>query len=793
MLTAGIALLGVVASAAEPSPDALPAGAKARLGGVRLRHDGPVRAVAFAPDGRTLLTAGDDGPLRIWDAADGRLLRSLEHHEGPVHALAVSPDGKSVASAGADRAVRLWDLGGGEPTVREGHTHWVLAVAWSPDGRTLATVGGDDTVRLWADAGRGDPVRLDVPSPRAAYWSPDGRVLAIACGQRRGVELRDPAGKPIRTLAAPPDALAAWSPDGKALAVAGTGGLTVFDPASGARLRNLDLPDTAVTALAWSPDGRSLALAVITDDGVRRLRLLAAADLRETAAATVPSKFWALGWSPDGRRLATAGQDGRVRWWDDRLNERSPEGTAGEAVTGLAASADGKTLWIGSADGSVRRWEPAAGGAARTLLRGAAVQTLAVSADGRTLAVASGAEGRLRLHSADDGRELADLTGHAGPVFAAAFPPDGKTLVTGGRDHKVRVWDVAAARLLETLEEHDGDVRAVTFSADGATFATLGAGREDGVVRLVDARTRRLRFRLTGLEHGRALAFSPEGRWLATAGLDGTVRLWERASGHVGHRLAMDAPVRAVAFSADGRRVFAGGDAGDVRVFDALTGERVAVLSGHGAPVARLAVADGAVISGSADGTVLIWDAGVKPDRPPAADDPPADAELERLWERLADGQPAKAWSAVPGLVRGGERAAAVIRDRLPAANGEFHKTVAGLIRDLDDDAFDTREAASASLRKLGATAEPAMRRALAGKPSPEQRMRLRELLEPFGGEGPAGPSAGQLLRVARAIAVLERLDGPVARGHLRALADGPEDARETVEARAALRRLGVR
>src|SRR5205823_176501 len=153
---------------------------------ITLRPGGNLHAsdLAFSPDGRWLATPGEEKDIKIWDAATGKELRTLNKgHKDLVVRLAFSPDGRRLASTSEDKTVKVWDTTTWtvEVTFAE-HTQSVHGVAFSPDGHLLASAGRDDKVYLWNAATgallREFPGKFINTRPVHVAFSPDGRFLA---------------------------------------------------------------------------------------------------------------------------------------------------------------------------------------------------------------------------------------------------------------------------------------------------------------------------------------------------------------------------------------------------------------------------------------------------------------------------------------------------------------------------------------------------------------------------------------------------------------------------------------
>ncbi len=182
--------------------------------------------IAFSPDSRLLASAGDmDRTVKLWDVHTGRKRAVFRGHQDEVLAVAFSPDGKTLVSGSGDKTVKLWDLTAGqERATLRGHTSWVTAIAFSPDGKTLASGSLDETVRLWdVSTGEGRVLLREHGWTDCLAFSPDGKTLAAGHHLRAGQLWDVAARKCLATLDGHDENIdcLAFSPDGKTLASLG--------------------------------------------------------------------------------------------------------------------------------------------------------------------------------------------------------------------------------------------------------------------------------------------------------------------------------------------------------------------------------------------------------------------------------------------------------------------------------------------------------------------------------------------------------------------------------------------
>jgi eukaryotic-like serine/threonine-protein kinase len=521
-----------------------------------LRHESGVYSVAFSPDGKLLATATKDGLVRLWRAKTGQELWKWQAHEDHATCVQFSPDSRYLASGGWDAQVKVWDV---QKVLRKEVNEPLLL---------LKHTGG---TRVWS----------------VTFRPEDGQRLASA-------------GR---------------TPDLK-------GEVKVWDLSTGQEVLRLGGTTGGDYCVRFSPDGRRLA----TADQATVVKVWDAQTGQEQLTLGGPNQgFMEVAFSPDGRRLAAVGglytlhPDRRVEVWDAQTGQQalSLHGHVG-ALRGVAFSPDGRRLASSGLDQTVKLWDAATGQEVLTL-RGHLdnVYCVAFSPDGHQLASAS-LDKTVRIWDAtpmegEPGPEYLTLRGHTGAVTDVAFHPDGRTLVSAGTDGTVRVWDFWSGKELGTLPEFPSAYRLrVAYSPDGRRLAVSG-GEDRRGVRVWDvAAAKEICTFKDYTRPDSCVAFSPDGRHVASAGFDFIVRVWDATTGKEVRALKdHDWPIDGVAFSPDGRHLASCSADSTVRVWDWTTSQELPALEPrHSSRVANVAFSrDGKLLASAGwDRTVKVWD-----------------------------------------------------------------------------------------------------------------------------------------------------------------------------------------
>jgi RNA polymerase sigma factor (sigma-70 family) len=414
-------------------------------------------ALAFSPDGKTLVTGGLDGVLRFWDLATGRPLRQVPGFVGSPTALTFAPDGKTLALGDA-LTVRRIDVRTGKDLLRwPGHSSVPSSLSVSPDGKTAATVSYHGPIRLWdTRTGRPLPQRLAVADDsHGRVLLPDGRTYSVI-GPDQVLRFHDLAtGKELAEVPDhDPPLPFALSPDRKLLASVGKANvLRLLDVTTGKTAHTLSAGGGVIQGMAFAANSRTLAAwtgdrVVTVWDAARGKELRQFAVPPVEGAPLPPNQVaYLAALSPDGRLMAFA------------LQIHGPR--------------SGTLLVVDAATGKEIRC---------FAMTASAASSLTFSPDSKSLAwsdsVVSSESGRGRIHLGEiaTGHRRHSFPGHAAGVTALVFSADGKTLLSAAEDTTALVWELtgrlgAGAKVSKPLSGDGLKAHWAALAGEDATAA----------------------------------------------------------------------------------------------------------------------------------------------------------------------------------------------------------------------------------------------------------------------------------------------------------------------------------
>jgi WD40 repeat protein len=690
--------------------DALPIGARLRLGTLRFHAPSTVSELALSPDEKFVVTVGRQ--VIVWEDATGKeLWRDNPGQYGfepsaaayGARSLAFAADSSQFFTPGKLNQVLVWNTSTGGSKVLEitpakdpadepeGGSR---SVDVTPDGKLLALGSAKGLIVCNADGlvlyeiANNPAGPLPTENDRLAFYghyafgrfSPDGKLLAVVTSDKGDeIQLHVAAtGKLLRRMALASRLVRlAFSPDGKHLAATERdSAVRLYQVETGERLWShsitLNNPfENYTSAVAYSSDG-SMVAACATDN---RIHLMDATNGQPLAQMTGHTWYpWALAFSANGKRLYSSGWDGAVRRWDVLARQQLalPHGVHATGVVG--ASPDGQTLAYEDDSGAIRLVDADSAKERRTIaLPGAEYSQLTFSPDGQFLAGGGTSGGNVHVIVRDVATgEIChrwDWPKGRDPhskVESLCFSPDGSRLAAAVfRQSAIYLWDLTAGHQIAQVPHPN--VYGISFSPNGKTLATAGWDRtirfwetETGVLeRDIQVPNDRQRGEDSRMY---TVCYAPQGGMLATAHMDGTVRVWQ--TDNLAPRQSFKVPgafiYGAMTFSPDGLWLATGARVGSVELWDPLAGKKVLNVGehqgyGHTVSFGR---DSRTLVSGGDDGVCYVWNLR-RSNYNPLVKVP------LRLWDDLAGDDSSDAYRAIWSLLETPDDTVSLLAEKL--------------------------------------------------------------------------------------------------------------------------------
>ncbi|MFO7562546.1 MAG: hypothetical protein R6X02_07870 [Enhygromyxa sp.] len=551
-------------------------------------HSELVKVLRGLPKGR-LLSAAEDGTLRLWDLARGSS-RVLRGHPGPINAIAISPDETLFATGSDNAAIVLWSVKGYKKlAVLKGHARAVRELGFTPDGARLVSASDDGCMRVWEIPGGESRVVAQYSQGITAMAVSPVAPLAAVATMDNSLRLVELDGGPERIL---------YDSTHNFIGTVAGAGLNAPNQSG------LGHDDFAKT-LAFSPDGETLysgqesliAWEVKTGDQRERLR----------------GHSWPiedLACSGDGRIASAA--ESVVLW--ERGGSKAPSRLCGhpEGAHAVVFEPGDDTLFVGYEDGAIKQWDlsrSAARAGAPGHLRN--VWSLALCPDQATLA-SGGADKSVILWELDSGRELGRFEGFEEVfVHALAWSADGGRLcASSGKD--LLEWDAASGALIG-IRRWTGRPFSARMIAPLPDARVLVAGWGAGLLCWPAQGEPSFLSGYRSERYTTALAISADGQSAFHAVQEdppGKVRCWDLARGEIIRELETPGEsMKELVLSDSGRFLVGGGSTGGVYVWDASSGALLHQLERHPYWVSHLLALPGdRVLSGADQGPVCEWE-----------------------------------------------------------------------------------------------------------------------------------------------------------------------------------------
>jgi WD40 repeat protein len=551
-------------------------------------HTNWTRALAFSADGKLMASSSEDCTVRFWEIETGKQIAILGPHTHTFRGIKFSRDGQRFVTGGDDCLIRIYDLPNlladtSKSTVEThclqllaSHTNWVFSPVYSPDQSQLASTSADGTVRLW-----------DLETGKCLQIFPHEHWV-------------------VRVI---------FSPDSRQIIVSGLSStIYVWDTRSGEIIKTLTGHLDWVWSIEMSADGNTL----FSTGEDRTIRVW---DLPTGICHNVfrahHDRIWTISLTPDGGHLISGSEDRTIKIWDLQRGKcvKTINGY-GNWIKSISFVPDRDWLASCHHDGTIRIWSLQNLACIHTLSGHTdAAMAIAISPDGKHLA-SSSLDRSIRIWDLHDLTCLHSIETEVEGSCPLVFSPDGSKLISGNYHADLQIWDIVTGRLDRTLLVHPNRIQSVAVCKVHHSIATACENQ----MRIWDLHTGICLHNI--IAHYLpvlCLAFSPDGRYLASGSVDKTVKIWDTSNWEclqtlIGHQSS----ILTVAFSptpvgsespADYQLIVGSGDR-LIKRWNITTGECLQTYTGHTNWVWSIAYTpDGSRIASAGDDeTIKIWD-----------------------------------------------------------------------------------------------------------------------------------------------------------------------------------------
>ncbi|MBL7745248.1 MAG: caspase family protein [Chitinophagaceae bacterium] len=497
-------------------------------------HATPISGVCFSPDGRLVVTIGEEEKnVKIWETETGNLIKTIDAHAEKITSVSFSPDGKYLLTTGHDQTARVWDISSGTlyHSIYYRFSNWIEKGFFSSDGKKILLIS-DDAMELHDLLSKKlirpllDTVSFTVTQnlfrDRHRFYSydmsPDGR-FTITVNSDSSIKLWDNGSGKILTKVK----------DGRAL----------FHQCNFSRNGEKFLAATRNGTTVWETEGVKLVRSR-TDE---------------------KNSVWFSLFHPDGQKVLTISADpvslrGKLELWDIKTGAavQSYKLPGDSLVVSAVFNSDGKLLLTMSADGVTRLWETQTGKLLRSVsalppfLKASLEQMSfkdfleymqAAFSDDSKFIIAANLNNVASVQATYTGKEVAKLEGISSMISMPRYSTDGKILATAGSTGIIRmgkrsegyvaVWDMTSGNLLYELKGHTDAIADIKFSQDNRFIATASA---DSTARVWDLYSGKLVRVIAGHEKGvYKCYFADSSRYLITQTFAGMARIWDIENG----------------------------------------------------------------------------------------------------------------------------------------------------------------------------------------------------------------------------------------------------------------------